>query len=87
MGEVAADVTLGLSHFVVNGTIVLLNFASAPLIHDNKIGVKWVFGFLGILSLTGALFVKVFMRHTESLTDIEKKTLYMPEEEKLKLRK
>lgn len=78
--EVASDAGLGLSIFSLNFTIVLLNLASDPLMADKNFGVIGVFSVLGILSFTGSAFMYFFMRSTEGLSDLEKKTLYMPEE-------
>lgn len=78
--EVASDVGLGISLLALNLTIVVLNLVSDPLMADKNFGVVGVFGTMGALSFTGTLFIWLYMRGTEGLTDIEKKTLYMPAE-------
>jgi len=82
VSEVATDVSLGLCMLVLNGFIVLLNLATEPLIHTKGFGLAGVFGLLSALSFIGAIFVWVFMRRTEGMSDIEKKTIYMPKGER-----
>jgi hypothetical protein len=82
ISEVASDVTLGLSLVVLNATIVILNLVTDPLMKIHVYGVPGVFFILGALSYTGSIFMFFFMRKTDGLNDIEKKTLYMPEKDR-----
>lgn len=84
VSEVATDVSMGLCMLVLNGFIVLLNLATEPLIHTKEFGLAGVFGMLSVLSFLGAIFIWIYMGRTEGLSDIEKKTLYMPKEEREK---
>ena len=77
--ETVVDVALGMCYFTLWGTVLILSMVCPVLMDDEKgIGTSNVFFIFGGLSILAAAYVYLFIKETRGLTDLQKKTLFMP---------
>jgi hypothetical protein len=50
---------------------------------NSFMGPHGMFFFFGTVTLVGAIFIALFVKETKGLTDLEKKSLYFPEDLKV----
>jgi hypothetical protein len=77
--EVAVDTALGLCILALFLSLLEKAITMEFMVHS-AMGAHGMFFLLGAITLIGALFVAVFIRETKGLSDIEKKSLYFPED-------
>jgi len=75
--EVAVDTALGLCILALFLSLLEKAITMEFMVHS-AMGPDGMFYFLGAITLVGAVFVAIFIKETKGLSDMEKKTLYMP---------
>jgi hypothetical protein len=76
--EVAVDTALGLCVLALFLSLLEKAITMEVMIHFWSSAT--VFFILGVVTLAGAIFIKIFVKETKGLSDIQKKQLYMPQE-------
>lgn len=77
--EVAVDTALGLCILALFLSLLEKAITMEFMVHST-IGSPGMFFILGGITLLGAVFVKIFIKETKGLSDLQKKQLYMPDE-------
>lgn len=77
--EIAVDTSLGFVGTVGYFTTFCVSLSTQPLI-DSSIGLIGTFILYGIFNIVSTIWCFAFMRETSGLTDLEKKSLYMPDD-------
>lgn len=75
--EVAVDTALGLCILALFLSLLEKAITMEFMVHS-FIGPHGMFFILGIITLFGAIFMKVYVLETKGLTDKQKKQLYTP---------
>jgi len=77
--EVATDTALGLCVLALFLSLLEKAITMEFMVHS-AMGAEGMFFVLGGVTLVGALFVAVFIKETKGLSDLEKKSLYTPQD-------
>lgn len=77
--EVAVDTALGLCILAMFASLLEKAITMEVMVHSSM-GPHGMFIFLGIITLFGAVFICVFVKETKGLSDLQKKSLYIPED-------
>jgi hypothetical protein len=77
--EVAVDTALGLCVLALFLSLLEKAITMEFMVHS-AMGAQGMFFLLGGVTLVGALFVAVFIKETKGLSDMEKKSLYTPQD-------
>ena len=78
--EVAVDTALGLCVLALFLSLLEKAITIEFMVHSEAIGSAGMFFILGAITTLGAVFIKIFVKETKGLSDIQKKQLYMPQE-------
>jgi hypothetical protein len=82
ISEVAVDAQLSVTLVILTSSLVFFNLITTPLLVTKGFGQIGVFSLYALLCFSGSFLIWYFMKHSEGLRDIEKKTLYFPEDER-----
>ena len=77
--EVAVDTALGLCVLALFLSLLEKAITMEFMVHSTM-GPHGMFFLLGSVTLVGAIFIALFVKETKGLSDIEKKSLYFPED-------
>lgn len=77
--EVAVDTALGLCILAMFLSLLEKAITMEFMVHSGM-GPHGMFIFLGVITLIGAVFIGVCVKETKGLSDLEKKSLYIPED-------
>lgn len=77
--EVAVDTALGLCVLALFLSLLEKAITMEFMVHSSM-GAQGMFFLLGGVTLVGALFVAIFVKETKGLSDLEKKSLYTPQD-------
>jgi len=77
--EVAVDTALGLCVLALFLSLLEKAITMEFMVHSSM-GAQGMFFLLGGVTLIGAGFVAVFVKETKGLSDLEKKSLYTPQD-------
>ena len=77
--EVAVDTALGLCVLALFLSLLEKAITMEFMVHS-AMGAQGMFFLLGGVTLVGAGFVAVFVKETKGLSDLEKKSLYTPQD-------
>lgn len=77
--EVAVDTALGLCILAMFLSLLEKAISMEIMVHSSM-GPHGMFIFLGVITLIGAVFIGVYVKETKGLTDLQKKSLYIPED-------
>lgn len=77
--EVAVDTALGLCILALFLSLLEKAITMEFMVHSTM-GAHGMFFLLGSITLLGAIFIAVFVKETKGLSDLEKKSLYYPED-------
>lgn len=77
--EVAVDTALGLCVLALFLSLLEKAITMEFMVHS-AMGPHGMFFLLGSVTLVGAIFIAIFVKETKGLSDIEKKSLYMPDD-------
>lgn len=76
--EVAVDTALGICILALFLSLLEKAITMEFMVHSSLIGPHGMFFILGVITIIGAVFMKVYVKETKGLSDKEKKQLYMP---------
>jgi hypothetical protein len=77
--EVAVDTALGLCVLALFLSLLEKAITMEFMVHS-AMGAQGMFFLLGGVTLVGAVFVAMFVKETKGLSDLEKKSLYTPQD-------
>ena len=77
--EVAVDTALGLCILALFLSLLEKAITMEFMVHS-AMGPHGMFFLLGTVTLLGAIFIAVYVKETKGLSDLEKKSLYFPED-------
>ena len=80
--ETCIDIALGISLLTLYGSAFSISVVTPILMEDNVMGPSNVFFMLSAFSFCGAIYCYIFIRETLTLTDKEKKTVYLTDKQK-----
>ena len=82
--EVAVDTALGLCILALFLSLLEKAITMEFMVHS-AMGPHGMFFFLGAITLIGAIFIALFIKETKGLSDLEKKSLYFPDDIKAEM--
>lgn len=82
--EVAVDTALGMCILALFLSLLEKSITIGFMV-NSPMGPHGMFFFFGTITLLGAIFMAVYIKETKGLTDLEKKSLYYPEDIKAEM--